>query len=74
MCLGILDQGNRPAQYIHIPDSCQRFSSRAHIVHSEVDNLLYSAFRFSRNGCFAVVAYRNIVRAERSQEEGANES
>jgi hypothetical protein len=38
-----------------------------YIARSEVDDLLYSAFRFSRTGCFAVIAYRNMVRTERSQ-------
>jgi hypothetical protein len=46
-----------------------------YIARSEVDDLLYTAFRFSRSGCFAVIAYRNMVRAERSQlKGGANES
>jgi hypothetical protein len=27
----ILDQGNRPAHYMLIPDSCQRFFSRAEL-------------------------------------------
>ncbi|MFP5262379.1 MAG: hypothetical protein ACLGJB_10790 [Blastocatellia bacterium] len=46
-----------------------------YIAYREVDDLLYAAFRFSRAGCYAVVSYREMVRAQRSQAEGgANES
>ena len=55
-----------------IISAIERGDSR--IVHSELADLLYSAFRFSRAGCFAVIAYRNMLRAERSQAKGgANE-
>jgi hypothetical protein len=56
-----------------IISAIERGDSR--IAHTEVDDLLYSAFRFTRAGCFAVIAYRNMLRAQRSQAEGgANES
>lgn len=46
-----------------------------YIAYSEVNDLLFAAFRFSRVGCFAVIAYRNMVRAQRSQAKGGtNES
>jgi hypothetical protein len=53
-----------------IISAIERGDSR--IAHSEVDDLLYSAFRFSRTGCFAVIAYRNMVRVERSKAEGGS--
>jgi hypothetical protein len=42
----------------------------SYIAYREVADLLYAAFRFSRVGCFAVLVYRNMLRAQRSQAEG----